>query len=289
METFKGLTALRPGTVFLAALSLSIGWGIRGNFGHEYGAMIPGALTAIVVCLLSGRQDWRERVPYFACFGALGWGFGGSMSYMQVVSYTHSGHLPSQFFGFFGLFVLGFLWAAMGGAGTAFPAVADKARLGALFKPLCWVFVGWFIFNKYILLKMETLFPAGYDSTWSRQAAHTYWFDADWMEATTALIALLAFELWDNRHAHFGRAKQLVLCPIMVVVFALAGLFLHMAVTSPESADQEEAVVAVTLDAPIEADSMEPAGLSDNPAPLQALVQKLSDFWWHHHRWSAER
>ncbi len=25
-----------------AALSLWLGWGIRGNYGHEYGAMIPG-------------------------------------------------------------------------------------------------------------------------------------------------------------------------------------------------------------------------------------------------------
>ena len=135
MESSQRLDALRPGTLFLCALSLSIGWGVRGNFGHEYGAMIPGALTAIAVCLLSGRSDWRARVSYFAFFGALGWAFGGSMSYMQVVAYTHSGHLPSQHFGFFGIFVIGFLWAAMGGAGTAFPAVVERAGLAEVFRP----------------------------------------------------------------------------------------------------------------------------------------------------------
>ncbi len=226
MEGFKGLGGLRPGTILLAGLSLSIGWGIRGNFGHEYGAMIPGALTAIAVCLLSGRNDWRDRVAYFGMFGALGWAFGGSMSYMQVVAYTHSGQLASQHFGFFGLFFLGFLWAAMGGAGTAFPAVVDKERLTAIFRPLCWIFVGWFIFKKFLLLYFETLFPANYDATWSRQAAYTYWFDADWMETTAAIVALLAFELWDNRAEHLGRFK-VALLPLCVGAFALAGFLVH--------------------------------------------------------------
>ncbi len=64
--------------------------------------MFPGALAAIAVCLLSGRQEWRERVAYFGCFGALGWAFGGSMSYMQVIAYSQSGHAPSQYYGFYG-------------------------------------------------------------------------------------------------------------------------------------------------------------------------------------------
>ena len=80
----RSLTGLTPGTFLLAALSLSIGWGIRGNFGHEYGAMIPGALTAIAVCVMSGRKDWRDRVMYFAMFGALGWGFGEVWPHMMA-------------------------------------------------------------------------------------------------------------------------------------------------------------------------------------------------------------
>lgn len=218
MDHTKGLTGLRIGTLLLVALSLSIGWGIRGNFGHENGAMIPGALAALAICLLSGRQDWRDRAPYFACFGALGWAFGGSMSYMQVVAYTHSGHLPTQLFGFFGLFVLGFLWSIMGGAGTAFAAVADRDKLVAVFRPLCWIFVAWLIYEKFFQVYLETLFPANFDATWSRQAAHTYWLDSDWMEAATALLALLAFELWDNRKWHLA-----TLNPLRILLILLAG------------------------------------------------------------------
>ena len=83
---------LAPAAMFLIALSLSIGWGIRGNFGHEAGAMIAGVLSAIAVAVLSGRDDWRNRVAYFALFGGLGWGFGGSIAYMYPISFTESGH-----------------------------------------------------------------------------------------------------------------------------------------------------------------------------------------------------
>jgi len=129
--------------LLLGGLSLSIGWGIRGNFGHEYGAMMPGALAAIAVVLVSGRQDWWRRIAYFAFFGALGWSFGGMMSYGQVIAYTHSGHLPSVVYGFASLFVIGFVWGAIGGAGTAAPACMDRDRLTELLGPIIAVFVAW--------------------------------------------------------------------------------------------------------------------------------------------------
>src|SRR5690606_15796464 len=124
-----------------------------------------------------------------------------------VVAYTHSGHLPTQLFGFFGLFVLGFLWSIMGGAGTAFAAAADKDRLAAVFRPLAWIFVAWVIYQKFFKSYLEPLFPAIFDVTWSRQAAHTYWFDSCWMECTAAILALLFFELWDNRERHLTRLR----------------------------------------------------------------------------------
>ncbi len=198
MTGFQGLRAQHWTTFLVVALSLSIGWGIRGNFGHEYGAMIAGALAAIAACLLSGREDWRTRVAYFGFFGALGWGFGGSISYMQVISYTHSGHLPSQAYGFFGLFLIGLLWAGMGGAGTAFPAVADRERLTAIFRPLCWVFGTWALLGLVALPAIER-WESTFQATWSRHESPLYWFDADWIQALTALLGVFAFDLWDRR------------------------------------------------------------------------------------------
>ena len=180
----------------LTALSLSIGWGIRGNFGHEYGAMLPGALAAMAIVLLSGRDDWLPRIPWFALFGALGWSFGGSISYMMVVGYTHSGHSPTVLYGFAGLFVIGFAWAAMGGAGTALPAVADRARLVELLPVLGTVFLFWWLQGVAI-------------EPWLRsQGFNLNWYDTDWVAATLALVAALLLVVLRRR---VDRATSLVL------------------------------------------------------------------------------
>ena len=210
MATAKSVPSFRPATVALVMLSLSIGWGIRGNFGHEFGAMLAGTLAGIAVCLFSGREDWRRRVAYFAFFGALGWGFGGSIAYMPALCYSQSGHLPTQFYGFFSAFTVGFLWASMGGAGTAYPAVEEREKLTQLFKPLCWVFALWtvqyFCEDSFVAWYERTVGTANSDTTWFRQRNPFYWLDSEWLEASTALIALCLFDLWDRR---FGKLPML--------------------------------------------------------------------------------
>ncbi len=194
-------------------LSLSIGWGIRGNYGHEAGAMIAGALAAIAAALVSGREDWRSRVPYFAFFGALGWAFGGSISYMLPPSYTETGQLATQVYGFLSTFFEAFLWAGLGGAATAYAAVEDREKLTAIFRPLLWVFGFWAI--QYLIQDtpfhlQDRLFEAfGGDRSEFRQRDPLYWFDSEWLEAVFALLALCAFDLWDRR---FSKLGQLALC-----------------------------------------------------------------------------
>ncbi|MEK7794136.1 MAG: hypothetical protein AAB353_06385 [Candidatus Hydrogenedentota bacterium] len=211
----------RPTTILLCALSLSIGWGIRGNFGHEYGAMIPGCLTAIAVCLLSGREDWRERVAYFAFFGALGWGFGGSISYMQVIAYTHSGDITHNTlpYGFAALFLIGFLWAALGGAGTALPAVLTRQQLTALLPPLVFIFSAWWVWTISLEPWFDSLRPVA-DATWNRHDTPLYWFDSDWTKALTALVGVCLYDIWQRR---VGRATPIEIAGLILV---LAGLLL---------------------------------------------------------------
>jgi hypothetical protein len=195
---------LTPLAILLAGLSLSIGWGIRGNYGHETGAMFPGALTAIAVCLLSGREDWRERVAYFACFGALGWAFGGSMSYMQVIAYAHSGHAASQYYGYSALFVIGFLWAALGGAGTALPAVLDRKSLCEMFQPLSLLLALWCLLY-FVEDPLGRIVQAQFGLRFGdaggahRHESVLYWFDSDWLSVFVILVGILVFDLVDRR------------------------------------------------------------------------------------------
>ena len=214
--SFRANPLLSPSSILLAAISLSIGWGIRGNFGHESGAMFPGALTTIALCLLSGREDWRERVAHFAFFGALGWGFGGSISYMQVVSYTHSGHEASQLYGYYVLFFIGFLWAAMGTIGAAIPAVYDRNALTSLYKPIAVLLAVWTVMFFTIVPLEQRIMKV--ESAMHRHESALYWFDTDWLKAFIALLTLFAFDVVDRQ---FEKGGWLL---VHAAVGALAGL-----------------------------------------------------------------
>lgn len=163
--------------------------------------MIAGVLSAIAVVLTSARPDWWRRVSFFAFFGALGWAFGGSISYMQVIAYTHSGHSSSVAYGFACLFVIGFLWAAMGGAGTALPAVLDRERLTEFFAPLLAVFAAWWA-QLYFERYLDT-HPSDF-----RHEDPLYWFDTDWLGALVAIAAVLLLALIRKR---IDRATSLIL------------------------------------------------------------------------------
>ncbi len=168
-----GVTVLR---ILVCGLALSIGWGVRGNWGHEFGAMIPGALAAMAGAIATGREDWLRRIAYLAFFGAIGWSFGGSMSYGLVQGYTHSGDLPSVIYGYACLFLMGALWGALGGAGTALAVTLERRRLHEYFPALVGVFLAWAI---------EDLAFAWVPSL----EASTDWFDTDWIAAALAPLA----------------------------------------------------------------------------------------------------
>lgn len=194
----EGAPGLRWWAVLLVALSLSIGWGIRGNWGHEYGAMIPGALAAMAACLVADRKDWRRRVMYFGFFGALGWSFGGSISYMQVIAYTHGGHFASVLYGFACLFLIGFMWGAMGGVGTLFPALLDRQRLTELFPPALAVFFAWLLEDLFFGFVKASRAEG---EPWFGEAWAEYfrafgdgrleWYDSDWIAALLAMVAVM--------------------------------------------------------------------------------------------------
>lgn len=218
INAMKNNSGWRLGSIFLVGISLSIGWGIRGNYGHEYGAAFAGALGALTVVLVSGREDWQKRIPYFIFFGALGWGFGASVSYMMVLSYTESGQRLTQAYGYLALFYIGFLWAAMGGAGTAFAAVATKKRLVKIFRPLLFLWGAWLLLD-LIEDPVAKLLQGGvvnFDDTWYRQKNPLYWFDADYLPALFALIGVWAYDLY-NRKGEFNR--------FYLPLFAVGGAF----------------------------------------------------------------
>lgn len=223
MDQQPGNPLLRPLSLLLIAISLSIGWGIRGNFGHEAGAMIAGALSALAVAIVSGREDWRRRVLYFGLFGGLGWGFGGSISYMYPISFVESGQTESTYYGYFALFLEGGLWCGMGAAGTALAAAMPIGRLTRFFTPLCFVMAAMGMRHYFEEPLERFLVAAGSDmgdDTWQRHKSPLYWFDADWLQAVTALVGVCIYELYDR----FGQARERWIDnPIAIIPFAAIG------------------------------------------------------------------
>jgi hypothetical protein len=100
------------------ALTMSLGWGLRGFIGGgPLGAMIPGALVALALCMLLGRDAPSSGL--IAAFGAIGVGFGGEMTYGQTVGFIIK---PETYaWGLTGLTLKGAVWGLLGGAvlGTA--------------------------------------------------------------------------------------------------------------------------------------------------------------------------
>ncbi len=209
----------------LIASALSIGWGIRGNFGHEWGAAMPGALSAMAVVVASGRRDWYRKVAYFGTFGAIGWAFGGAISYMQVIGFTHSGDSLSQWYGFACLFIIGILWGGMGGGLSSLPAYLDRKSLKEFISPAVSIFILWWIWG----IVDAHLLTASADY---RQNSPLYWFDTDWLDMLLAIGVCIVHAVVQKR---FTKATLLILhmCVGWWISFLLFPVLLHVRMTPP--------------------------------------------------------
>jgi hypothetical protein len=107
--------------IFLPAAAGAMAWGIRGQYGHETGAMIAGMLVGFTLLLLlrpgaGGSLSSARAVALMA----VAIGFGGSMTYGQTVGLTHDGALIGNTgalrWGLFGLAVKGGVWIGFSGA-----------------------------------------------------------------------------------------------------------------------------------------------------------------------------
>jgi hypothetical protein len=106
--------------VVLIAMAGGMGWGIRGQYGHETGAMIAGVLVGFTAVLLFIPEASSLRAARVVALTAIGISFGGSETYAQTVGLTHDaeflGNWPALRWGLFGLFIKGGVWIGFAGA-----------------------------------------------------------------------------------------------------------------------------------------------------------------------------
>ena len=106
-------------SILLPAMAGAMGWGIRGQYGHETGAMIAGVLVSLVLVFLHCPRAAVVPAARAAAFGAIGMGIGGSMTYGQTIGLTQNpaliGHWDAWWWGMLGLGVKGAIWIGFAG------------------------------------------------------------------------------------------------------------------------------------------------------------------------------
>lgn len=120
--------------VILTAMAGGLGWGIRGQFGHESGAMIAGLLVSLVLARLFCPRAEAAVVIRAVAWGTIAIGFGGSMTYGQTVGLTHDAPLVGNWaalrWGLLGLAIKGGIWIGFAGTflGMGLGGVVYRAR-----------------------------------------------------------------------------------------------------------------------------------------------------------------
>jgi hypothetical protein len=106
--------------LLLTGAAGGMGWGIRGQYGHQTGAMLAGVLIALAIVLLFLREYPSLHAARVVALAALGISFGGSMSFAQSIGLTQDagvvGNPAALAWWMTGLFVKGSIWIGLGGA-----------------------------------------------------------------------------------------------------------------------------------------------------------------------------
>ena len=100
--------------MIFTALAGGLGWGIRGQYGHETGAMLAGLLVALVLVYLFGHHLNSLSAARAVALATVAIGFGGSMTYGQTLGLTQDapliGNIAALRWGLLGTFIKGSIW-----------------------------------------------------------------------------------------------------------------------------------------------------------------------------------
>lgn len=165
----------------LASIAMAYGWGYRGVVGHEGGAMVPGAMLGLAVCLGSRRADWHRRAAVAGLFGAAGWSWGGSLSYMEHTMFAVSDSFPDVLFGYAMLFFLGALWAGTGGAILGLAFTLRRSQLESLAR--VFVTMSAAFLTTYLYMLFNEPLKEAYE-----QVSADHFHDGDWFAAIVVLV-----------------------------------------------------------------------------------------------------
>lgn len=123
------------------AVTMSLGWGLRGYIGGgPLGAMIPGAMVGLALCLLLHTES---RAALVAAFAAVGIGFGGQETYGQTVYISTIAETWG--WGITGFTIKGAAWGLLGGAAIGIAFARERFKRVQIMAGLALMVVGTYI------------------------------------------------------------------------------------------------------------------------------------------------
>jgi len=160
--------------VMLSAMAGGMGWGIRGQYGHETGAMIAGVLVGCVLTLMLCRGCSSLFAARAVALCALGVSIGGSMTYGQTLGLTHDadliGNVAALRWGLLGVFVKGAIWIGL--AAAFFAMALSETR----YRPLEWALL--LLVMLFLMFAGVQLLNAPFDP--ANKALPEIYFSDDW-------------------------------------------------------------------------------------------------------------
>ena len=143
-------------SILLTAMAGAMGWGIRGQYGHETGAMIAGVLVSLVLVLLHCPQAASLPAARAVAFGTIAMGIGGSMTYGQTIGLTQNpeviGNWEAWRWGMLGLGIKGAIWIGFAGLFLGMALGGQRYFGRDAFRLMLGMFVlyaaGWWLLNQ---------------------------------------------------------------------------------------------------------------------------------------------
>lgn len=189
--------------VLLVANATSLGWGLRGEWGHWWGATVPGALCGMTLWLAFGSGGSVWQLMIYGSLMGLAMSLGGVLSYGLIVGYSTGEpgrDQRSTTFGLMGLFLVGGLWGFFGGTALGLLLTENSYELGDLALWALLASIGAFLTYKLLVVGLDLHLSPPRSDAWAAVlggALGTLCFfslgTGDLTVASTALVGWLGF------------------------------------------------------------------------------------------------
>jgi glucan phosphoethanolaminetransferase (alkaline phosphatase superfamily) len=197
--------------MLFTALAGGLGWGIRGQYGHETGAMLAGLLVALVLVYLFGYQLSSLSAARAVALATVAIGFGGSMTYGQTLGLTQDapliGNMSALRWGLLGTFIKGSIWIGFFGL---FLGIGLGEKKYSLIEMALMLTVSIFLLYLGTLLLNEPFDPANKKLPLIYFSDHWYWEPGETLQPRRELWGGLLFALaWLIVYAGFVKKDTL--------------------------------------------------------------------------------